>query len=219
MIGCTLRYTAKMQRLRMSLVLLSCASLAAAQSQKPPKTITLSGCVERGAAKPDELTLTDAKAHQTYRLTGVIDDLLLLARMDAGRLQLSGDRVNLNEVVEEWLDDFSAMSDANDLRVKCDLKPGLSIAGERRYTSLIVQNLLENARKYNRSDGKIEIASEVKGGSVVLRIGNSGPGISAEAQSSLFERFHRGANHKTALVCVIQCWFLSSRCREQHTCT
>lgn len=173
-------------------------SADASHQLKTPLTILRAGLeslLNQADFKPEVYDELGDLLHQTYRLTGVIDDLLLLARMDAGRLQLSGDRVNLNEVVEEWLDDFSAMSDANDLRVKCDLKPGLSIAGERRYTSLIVQNLLENARKYNRSDGKIEIASEVKGGSVVLRIGNSGPGISAEAQSSLFERFHRGANH------------------------
>jgi outer membrane protein TolC len=60
-----------MRSIRVSLVLVFCASIAAAQNQKPPKTITLSGCVERGDnAKPDELTLTDAKAHKTYRLTG-----------------------------------------------------------------------------------------------------------------------------------------------------
>jgi signal transduction histidine kinase len=101
----------------------------------------------------------------------------------------------LNEVIEEWLDDFSAMSDASDLRVKSDLTPGLYIAGERRYTSLIVQNLLENARKYNRAGGKIEITAQASNGFVVLRIGNSGRGISAEAEPFLFERFHRGANH------------------------
>jgi hypothetical protein len=56
-----------------ALALVAGASTINAQTTKPPKppkTITLSGCVERGDGKPDEFTLTDAKAKKKYRLTG-----------------------------------------------------------------------------------------------------------------------------------------------------
>ena len=55
----------------MSLVVaVVCAATLGAQTAKTPKTITLSGCVERDEAKPEAFTLTDAKAKKTYRLTG-----------------------------------------------------------------------------------------------------------------------------------------------------
>jgi signal transduction histidine kinase len=134
--------------------------------------------------------------HQTYRLTGVIDDLLLLARMDAGRLKLQSEPVDLRELIDEWLDDFSAMPDGPELKTEERLPSDLIIAGERRYTSLIVQNLLENARKYNRAGGRIEIAARKDNSSVALTIGNTGRPIPTEMQHELFERFRRGAHHQ-----------------------
>jgi hypothetical protein len=68
-LGCALHSI--MRHIFVSLVALVCAStILAAQSTKEPKPITLSGCVEQDEKKPDEITLTDAKAKKTYRLTG-----------------------------------------------------------------------------------------------------------------------------------------------------
>ncbi|MDQ3116412.1 MAG: HAMP domain-containing histidine kinase [Verrucomicrobiota bacterium] len=129
--------------------------------------------------------------HQTYRLTGVVEDLLLLSRMDAGKLRLSLHTVDLSQLVDEWLDDLQAMPDAADLRVETDIPKGLQIAGEIKYTSLVVQNLLDNARKYNRPGGTIRISASRSGREVELRVKNSGRGIPAAEQPYIFERFHR----------------------------
>ena len=71
--------------------------------------------------------------------------------------------VNLSQLLEEWIDDLSALPD--DLHVKLETKfvPNLRIAGERRYVTLIVQNLLENARKYNRPGGSICVSARQEG--------------------------------------------------------
>jgi signal transduction histidine kinase len=62
-----------------------------------------------------------------------------------------------------------------------------------RYATLIVQNLLENARKYNRPGGRIRIAARSDGDWALLSIGNTGSPIAASAQEHIFERFHRAA--------------------------
>ena len=85
--------------------------------------------------------------HQTYRITGVIDDLLLLSRMDAGRLQIQFEPVNLSQLLEEWMDDIGALPDELHVRLKASIEPNLMVQGEKGYIALIVQNLLENARK------------------------------------------------------------------------
>jgi signal transduction histidine kinase len=71
---------------------------------------------------------------------------------------------------------------------------GLYIAGEKRYASLILQNLLENARKYNRPGGSIRVSAQTDQGWALLRVGNSGPAIPPEMQDQIFERFSRGTN-------------------------
>lgn len=129
--------------------------------------------------------------HQTYRLTGVVEDLLLLSRMDAGKLRLSLHTVDLAHLVAEWIDDLRAMPEAADLRVEIDIPDNLQVTGETKFTSLVVQNLLDNARKYNRPGGVIRISVREAKKQVELLVANTGRGIPVDEQPYVFERFHR----------------------------
>lgn len=140
--------------------------------------------------KRDELS---ALIHQTYRLTGIIEDLLLLSRMEAGRLQLDLSPVNLAPLVEGWLDDFGALPDALNVAIEVDLPAEIHVAGEKRYTLLILQNLLENAHKYNCPGGRIRVIARAEGDRARFTVGNTGRPIPAAAQGCIFERFHRGS--------------------------
>lgn len=172
-------------------------SADASHQLKTPVTVLRAGLEEllrREDFPEDVYGELSALHHQTYRLTGVIDDLLLLSRMDAGRLQIEFKPVNLTQLVNEWLDDLNALPDALDVQAKADLPPELYISGEKRYASLILQNLLENARKYNRSGGRIEVKARADRKWVYLTVGNTGPAIPVDMQPFIFERFSRGAN-------------------------
>jgi signal transduction histidine kinase len=113
--------------------------------------------------------------------------------MDAGHLQIESEPVNLSQLVEGWLDDFGALPDGLGVKIEKKLPAELYVAGEKRYTSLIVQNLLENARKYNRPEGLIRITAFKQRDEVVLTIGNSGRPIPRPDQEHIFDRFHHGA--------------------------
>jgi signal transduction histidine kinase len=170
-------------------------SADASHQLKSPVTVLragLEGLLNRDDFKPEIYEELSALLHHTHRLTGVIDDLLLLSRMDAGHLQIDSQPVNLSQIIEEWLDDLGALPDSPEVKIEKKVPPDLCIAGERRYTSLIVQNLLENARKYNRPDGLIRVSAARNSGEVVLTIGNTGHPIARDAQEHVFERFHRG---------------------------
>lgn len=130
--------------------------------------------------------------NQTTRFKSMIEDLLLLSRLDAGRLQIDFTPVNLAHLVDSWLDDLSILPETLDLEITTDVPPDLCVNGERRYVSLILQNLLENARKYNRPGGRIRVAARVEGQRVLLLIGNTGTTIPVASQAHIFERFHRG---------------------------
>ncbi len=171
-------------------------SADASHQLKTPVTVLRAGLEEllsHDHLPPETRDEISALVYQTYRLNGVIEDLLLLSRMDAGRLRLEIGAVDLTRLVEAWLDDLSALPDPLRLRVDTELPPGFCIAGEQRYTTLIVQNLLENARKYNRTDGRIRVTARPDGqDSALLTIGNTGPPIPLATQEHIFERFHRG---------------------------
>lgn len=172
-------------------------SADASHQLKTPVTVMRAGLEEllsRDNLTPQECAEVSALIHQTYRLSSLIEDLLLLSRMDAGRLKIDFSPVNLTQLIEAALDDLSALPDDLQLTVETDFPPDLLIAGEKRYTTIILQNLLENARKYNRRAGRIRLAASVAGETVHLAVGNStGRPISPEGRARIFERFHRGA--------------------------
>jgi signal transduction histidine kinase len=171
-------------------------SADASHQLKSPVTVLRVGLeklVMREGFGPEVYEELSGLLHQTRRLTGVIDDLLLLSRLDAGHLQIESDPVNLSQLVDEWLDDFAALPDWLRVKTEKQLPAELYVAGEKRYTSLIIQNLLENAQKYNRPDGLIRVTAFRQKDEVVLTVGNTGPPIPGPAQPHIFDRFHHTA--------------------------
>jgi signal transduction histidine kinase len=174
-------------------------SADASHQLKSPMTVLrigLESLLGREGFKPEVYEELSTLLHQTRRLSGVIDDLLLLSRMDAGHLQIASTTVNLSELVDEWLDDLEALPDSPDVKIEKEFPRGLLVAGEKRYTSLIVQNLLENARKYNRPGGRIRVSACSDGRNVVLAIGNNGRTI--RPGENIFERFHHSSSPAAA---------------------
>jgi len=176
-------------------------SADASHQLKSPVTVLRVGLetlLTREGFKPEVYEELSVLLHQTHRLTGVIDDLLLLSRMDAGHLQIASTPVNLSQLVDEWLDDLIALPDSPDVKIEKEFTAGLFVAGEKRYTSLIVQNLLENARKYNRPGGLIRVSGSRVCGTrnVVLNIGNTGRTI--PPGENIFERFHHRSTPSVA---------------------
>jgi len=174
-------------------------SADASHQLKSPVTvfrIGLESLMAREGFKPEIYEELSALLHQTHRLTGVIDELLLLSRMDAGHLQIASTPVDLSQVVDEWLDDLGALPDSPEVKIEKEFPRGLFVAGEKRYTSLIVQNLLENARKYNRPGGRIRVSGHANGNNVMLTVGNTGRTI--PTGENIFERFHHSSTPSAA---------------------
>ncbi len=170
-------------------------SADASHQLKTPVAVLRAGLEEllsNEANSADDCNRISELIHQTYRLSTLIEDLMLLSRMDSGQLHLKLEEIDLGYLISAALDDLGAMPDAGDLQVETRLPPVLRIHGERRYTPIILQNLLENARKYNRRNGRIVISATNEDAVVRLRIGNTGRPIAPAARERIFERFHRG---------------------------
>ena len=111
--------------------------------------------------------------------------------MDAGRLQINFGSVDLTHLLETQIDDLSALPDDLGIDVESDC-PVLHIPGESLYVSIILQNLLENALKYNRPGGRIRISCRGEGERAILTSATLVTPIPTAAQEHIFERFHRG---------------------------
>lgn len=129
--------------------------------------------------------------HQVHQLNSVADNLLLLARADAGRLELDKKEFDLGELLDGVLDDARALAEPMGLTVEAEIPPHLPLKADRAFVGMIAQQLLENAIKYNAPGGRVRLAAQAVDGAVELTVGNSGEGVPPERVSHLFERFYR----------------------------
>jgi signal transduction histidine kinase len=169
-------------------------SAAASHHLKTPIAVIRAGIEEiMTDAECGESTQTRAEGvlHRVHHLTSVVDNLLLLSRADAGRLDLSKAEFDLSEVLEGVLDDALELAEPLDLKVEADVPKHLLLKADRTFVGMIAQNLLENAVKYNTPGGRIRVEACVVNGVVEMTVGNTGDGIPKDRTGQLFERFYR----------------------------
>jgi len=169
-------------------------SADASHHLKTPIAVLRAG-VEEIVADVDCSESTQARAegllHRILHLSSVVDNLLLLSRADAGRLEVSKAEFDLSEVLEGVLDDAVTLAEPLDLKVEADVPKHLLLKADRTFVAIIVQNLVENAVKYNTPGGRIRVEARAVNGAVEITIGNTGDGIPKNRTGQLFERFYR----------------------------
>jgi two-component system OmpR family sensor kinase len=144
----------------------------------------------RGQLPTDEAQATLAEARQeTRRLARLVDDLLVLARADAGPQPFIAKPVPLDEVVMEVFRELRGQAGPR-LRV-VDLDPAL-VQGERDRLKQLVLILADNALAYTASPGEVRISLRREASETVLIVEDEGIGVSAETAARAFERFYRG---------------------------
>lgn len=133
----------------------------------------------------------EALLHQVHHLTSIAENLLLLARSDAGRLDLQCKEFDLTEVLEGVCDDARALAEPDGLTVEAKLPPHVLLVADRRAVALILQSLVENAVKYNEPNGCICIYARLTNGQAEVIVKNNGEPIPADRAPQIFERFYR----------------------------
>jgi len=126
------------------------------------------------------------------RLARLTEDLLMLSKMDADRLELEIRRVSVAQLIESCME--TSRHRAAEKEIEISVKPfnGLpDVAGDRRRLAEVLQNLLDNATQYTLSRGRIVVSAEVRGTEVVFTVADTGIGIPTADQPRIFERFYR----------------------------
>ena len=127
------------------------------------------------------------------RLTRLIDDLLLLSTLDSGRVRLELQPIALRAAVQEVVDDFQVRARARRVAIDNTVSGELLVRADPDRLRQVLANLVDNAIKYGRDDGRVALAGTAAAadGRVEVSIHDDGPGLPAEAQSRIFERFYR----------------------------
>ena len=131
----------------------------------------------------------------TERLAILVNDLLDISQIEAGRVILSLQPLDLYETASKALDDLKnrAIVEKRSLKIEADLPPGIPcVLADRERVLQILGNLLDNAYLYTPEKGKIIVQLQSKQGMVQINVKDSGIGIDPKDQAHIFNRFYRG---------------------------
>ncbi len=128
---------------------------------------------------------------ESRRLSRLVDDLLNLARADAGRVRLQVDEFYFNDLVAECCRSLQALAAARRIELACLPSADVPFRGDQALLRRLVVNLLDNALRYTPAGGRITASLETRGAELQVRVEDTGIGISAEAAPHIFERFYR----------------------------
>ena len=146
--------------------------------------------LENGIVKEADIPrFVDRIRKEATRLVNLIDDIIRLSQLDEG-VDMPMESVSLRELSEEVCENLADAAQQKDVSMKVTGSEGV-ITGVRRLLYEIVYNLCDNAIKYNRDGGSVEINLSQDADAVLLRVQDTGVGIAPEHQSKIFERFYR----------------------------
>ncbi len=170
-------------------------TLHASHELKTPLTI-LRGEIETRLREmdttPQDREFFASQLDEIARLAKIVDGLTLLAKADAGQVQLAQEPVRLDELVRDSFADAQLLARPHQLEVELRDCDETTIRGDRHRLKQLLLNLTDNAIKYNQPAGRVTIGLTRNNGAVALTITNTGPGIPAEKLPRVFDRFYRG---------------------------
>jgi two-component system OmpR family sensor kinase len=145
---------------------------------------------------PDEIAHVLRRVEsEAQRMTALVEDLLLLARLDAGR-PLAHDPVDLTMLVVDAVSDAHATGPGHDWQLDLPEEP-VTVLGDQQRLHQVLANLLANARTHTPEGTTVTVAVSATPEMAVLRVTDGGPGIPAELQPHIFERFARGDSSRS----------------------
>lgn len=146
--------------------------------------------IENGMVRPDDLPRFVGHIHaEAARLVTLIDDIIRLSQLDEGDA-MPTEPVNLLAVSQEAAESLHDAAAARDVTVSVTGQPAV-IPGVRRLLYEVVYNLCDNAIKYNRDGGRVDVTVAADAGGSSITVADTGIGIAPEHQSRVFERFYR----------------------------
>jgi two-component system OmpR family sensor kinase len=165
----------------------------ASHELRTPLSVIL-GNIELALVDPDlnaqQQESLEAAQRAAKRMQNLMEHLLVLARADAGKLDIKKEEVDLAQSVRDCCELLQPLALEKDVTIHLNLKP-TRLRGDSRLLSQVAINLVSNAIYYNRAAGEVWVTVETESGGHFLKVRDSGEGIPATALPHIFERFYQ----------------------------
>ncbi len=152
------------------------------------------GCAEllqSGMVKPEDLgDFTGQIYSEARRMVRLIEDIMNLSKLDEGSADLKRMDIDLFEIAKSAVKTLEGEAERASVTIAVEGESSM-MSGIPHLLGGIVLNLCDNAIKYNKENGKVEVKVHDEDGSVILSVADTGIGIPGEHQARVFERFYR----------------------------
>ena len=145
----------------------------------------------RDRLNQDDRKLVEHALAETDRMDSTLSDLLLVARLDAGKLEVAEKPFDLVLILSEEAERFGARAAAKGVRLEVGVPGELPARGDPERTEQILAVLLDNAVRFAPPGGRIDVSGRLLDGRAEATVTDTGPGIPPEHLDRVFDRFYR----------------------------
>jgi len=129
------------------------------------------------------------------RMVELIDDLLIVSKIEQGSFPVMKREISLEDLIKELVSRFKIFAEASHIGLNFYPQKSLpKVSADPSLLKLVIENLIDNAIRYTKSGGRVEIKLERKGENVFFEIRDTGVGIPEKEQKYIFRKFFRGEN-------------------------
>ncbi|MBN3788228.1 ATP-binding protein [Burkholderia sp. Ac-20353] len=172
---------------------------AAHELRTPIMGLSIQSQLLRRAATPDERERILAQIHAgTTRLGHLAEQLLTLARLEPDAQTAALAPVDLAALCRSVVADRARVADAHRVDLGAIVTTPVNVAGNADTLRVLLNNLVDNAIRYAGDGARVDVSARVEGGTAVLEVADTGPGIPEAERVNVWERFYRGAGAQTA---------------------
>jgi signal transduction histidine kinase len=168
--------------------------------RNPLSTILTQGSLlRRPGGGPDRRSRQPALVIEraANRMNRIIQDLLDVTRMEAGRLSIERNRLPAAQVILDSLENEKTLAASASIDLRADVAPGLpDVWGDRHRLMQVFENLIGNALKFTARGGRVTVGAAPRAGDVLFWVADTGAGISAEDLPHVFDEFWQAAHAK-----------------------
>lgn len=144
---------------------------------------------KRGELNPQQQRTLAILTRNLDRLGQLIEEVLDVGRLQAGRLAVEKETVLVNQLVRDVAESFQEVASGAGLSMSCRVDLDLRIDGDPKRLTQVLFNLLENAIKFTPRGGQVQVVAERRGRSVLIQVRDTGMGLRAEDIGKLFTPF------------------------------
>ena len=145
----------------------------------------------------DERQWLESTEEEAQHMKQLIDQMLFLAKSDAGNTQVQLSEVNLSEIVEGSALNFEPVAFEREVLIDTDIRPDILMQGNQLQLNQLAHILIDNAVKYAEDNSTVTIALHKHGDGTEFTVNNKGSVISKEEMEHIFDRFYRAEKSRT----------------------